>query len=630
MKVMHEDLALDRVFIRRFTREAQTLAKLSHPNIVRFYGFEKEGRLAFMLMDYIEGETLKHFIHDADGKSMPYGQIRSITRAVCGALHYAHNQGLVHCDIKPANIMINQNGIVQLADFGIARMSDAATATMVGAGTPAYMAPEQVLGKDAIPQTDIYALGIVLYEMFTGGERPFTGEQAQTTGGTSEKVRWEQVHSPPPSPRQWNPSLSNKIEAVILRCLSKNPNERYGNSLELVNALELALGETQDEVPFILPKHKPSTKVKVPDRKTQNAQKKKTGLIAIGVSLLAIVLIGIGWLIGEGKEDNPVNPPPMNTFESQSTPISTNTVKTGTEIPKNSTDTNIFTATPQPTPSQTEVPPLGVGSTMISERDGMTMLYIPAGEFMMGGSADDAVSECLKYRDKCTRSWFTDEEPIHSVNLDSFWIDQTEVTNAMYAKFLNTEGNQVENGVIWLDGKGEHVLLRKKDEKWNPIGGYKNHPAIYVSWYGAQAYCEWAGRRLPTEQEWEKAASWNADKEIKNMYPWGNNYSCSQLNASEAGSCDSYTRTSPVGYFPNGASFYGAYDMAGNIREWTADWYHIYPGNRANASDTEKKQRIIRGGSWYNFEDLSRSSFRYLDYPSEASQNVGFRCVQTP
>ena len=246
MKVLLEDLAIDRVFVRRFSREANNLAKLQHPNIVRFYEFEKQDRLAFILMEYIEGETLKHLIHDAQGP-LPANQMRVVMRAVCGALHFAHNSGFVHCDIKPANIMIDQNGQVLLADFGIARMSDAATATMVGAGTPAYMAPEQVRGEDPSPQTDIYALGIVLYEMLTGGERPFTGEHAQTTGGTSEKVRWEQLNLQPPSPRKWNPDISPELEAVVLKCLEKEPKKRYNNSLELLNAMELALGDNATE-----------------------------------------------------------------------------------------------------------------------------------------------------------------------------------------------------------------------------------------------------------------------------------------------------------------------------------------------------------------------------------------------
>jgi serine/threonine-protein kinase len=171
MKVLREDLAEDRVFLRRFQREAQNLAKLQHPNIVRFYGLEQEGALAFILMDYIEGLTLRRVIFDAGGP-LPMQRVLAILQPVCSALNYAHRQGIVHCDLKSSNIMLDKSGRVYLTDFGIARMTDMATSTLVGTGTPAYMAPELILGKDPTAQSDIYALGVVLFEMLSGGERP--------------------------------------------------------------------------------------------------------------------------------------------------------------------------------------------------------------------------------------------------------------------------------------------------------------------------------------------------------------------------------------------------------------------------------------------------------------------------
>jgi len=242
MKLLHEDLALDRVFINRFKREGQTLSRLQHPNIVRFYGLEQDQRLAFMLLDYIEGDTLKHAIFDEDGP-LKAGKIRKVLRAVCSALQFAHSEGLVHCDIKPANIMINQHGTVLLSDFGISRLTDAATATMVGAGTPAYMSPEQVKGLDPVPQTDIYALGIVLFEMLTGGQRPFTGDSAGTTGTTSARVRWEQLNLDSPEPSQFNPEVNPGLDQVVIRSLAKKPEERYPTVLDFLNAVEKALGE---------------------------------------------------------------------------------------------------------------------------------------------------------------------------------------------------------------------------------------------------------------------------------------------------------------------------------------------------------------------------------------------------
>jgi len=237
MKILHADLAEDKVFLRRFRREAQTLAKLQHPNIVRFYGLEQDDDLVYILMDYVEGTTLRKEIFQSKG---PFSnkRILEIMRPVCAALSYAHSSGFVHCDVKPANIMISKNGAIYVSDFGIARMSEAATMTMVGAGTPAYMAPEQARGENPIPQSDIYSLGVILYELFTGGERPFIGENARITGSTGEKIRWEQVNLQAPNPGKFNPNLHPSLSNLVIKCLNKNPQSRYENPLDLVDGIE--------------------------------------------------------------------------------------------------------------------------------------------------------------------------------------------------------------------------------------------------------------------------------------------------------------------------------------------------------------------------------------------------------
>ena len=236
MKVLREDLAEDRVFLRRFQREAQNLAKLQHPNIVRFYGLEQEDRLAFILMEYIEGSTLRGKIFDAHGP-LTDREVLEIMEPVCSALSYAHQQGIVHCDLKSANIMIDKAGKVYLTDFGIARMTDMATSTMVGVGTPAYMAPELIRGGDPSPQTDIYALGILLYEMVSGGERPFTGERATITGTTAEKVRWEQVNLDFSGELLPGKISIHKMD-VVERCLQKDPGRRFSDMGELLGNLK--------------------------------------------------------------------------------------------------------------------------------------------------------------------------------------------------------------------------------------------------------------------------------------------------------------------------------------------------------------------------------------------------------
>jgi eukaryotic-like serine/threonine-protein kinase len=161
IKLLHADLAQDPNFLRRFRKEAENLARLQHPNIVRFYGMEQDGLLAFILMDFVDGATLQASIALQAGTSFPPQQVLSLMQPVCSALHYAHNEGIVHCDVKPANIMIHRTGMVMLADFGISRQLDAASATMTGWGTAYYMAPEQAQGLEPCPGTDIYALGVV-------------------------------------------------------------------------------------------------------------------------------------------------------------------------------------------------------------------------------------------------------------------------------------------------------------------------------------------------------------------------------------------------------------------------------------------------------------------------------------
>lgn len=172
----------------------------------------------------------------------------AVMRPVCSALNYAHHSGVIHCDVKPANIMIDKSGRVLLADFGIARSLEGTTTTLAGAGTPAYMAPEQVAGKDPTPQMDIYALGVILYEMLTGGDRPFTGDRATKTGTTSEKIRWEKTHLDPASILDSVPGLSIEMRTVIQKCLAKTPKSRYGSVPEFLEALETALGTNGVEI----------------------------------------------------------------------------------------------------------------------------------------------------------------------------------------------------------------------------------------------------------------------------------------------------------------------------------------------------------------------------------------------
>ena len=262
-----------------------------------------------------------------------------------------------------------------------------------------------------------------------------------------------------------------------------------------------------------------------------------------------------------------------------------------------------------------------LGDTWTRPADEMVMVYVPKGEFEMGSRTGDS-----------------DEQPVHTVVLDGFWIDRTEVTNAQYAHFLSEEGNQTEGGVTWLDLLDEDSLIARSGAEFEPKAGHGGHPVIEVSWYGAQAYCERAGARLPTEAEWEYAARGSDGYD----YPWGNQFDCSRGNFDDetiqddyvvlpgGEGCDGYERTAAVGSYPGGASWCGALDLAGNVWEWVADRYGDYPsGRQVNPSGPSTGEtRVVRGGSWVDDPISVRGANRNRYARDAAYYFNGFRCAK--
>ena len=240
-------------------------------------------------------------------------------------------------------------------------------------------------------------------------------------------------------------------------------------------------------------------------------------------------------------------------------------------------------------------PTQGIGSTWTRPADGMTMVYVPEGNFSMGGTLTD------------------DEKPVHTVYLDAYWIDRTEVTNAMYA--------QCEQA-----GACTPPIVSSSHTRDSYYGNpqYANYPVVRVDWGQAQAYCEWAGARLPTEAEWEKAAS----KGDGYLYPWGNSLPSDFLLNSNFKVND----TTAVGSYPPGASPYGALDMAGNVEEWVADWYSATYYASSPSSNPQGPAtgiyRVVRGGAWDSEDIIVRSSFREFGNPKVAIDQQGFRCAR--
>jgi formylglycine-generating enzyme required for sulfatase activity len=272
-----------------------------------------------------------------------------------------------------------------------------------------------------------------------------------------------------------------------------------------------------------------------------------------------------------------------------------------------------YTNTPPPKPTNTPPSNPTIDSIWVQSIDGMMMVYIPAGEFFMG-STDADITQAMQ---RCSGSTcnFNDEQPQHTVYLDAFWMDQTEVTNKMYALCV-TAGK--------CNPPITSASYTHQDYYGNPRFDY--YPVIFVSWNDASAYCAWAGRHLPTEAEWEKAARGTDGR----TYPWGNtlpNLSLLNFNYNSI-----VGDTTAVGNYPNGVSPYGAYDMAGNVSEWVNDWYSAtYYASSPDSNPTGPSSgdgRVLRGGSWSYLASSVRSALRNWISPTGSSDFIGFRCAR--
>ena len=205
------------------------MARLDHPNVVRFYSTEQDGQLSFIVMDYVPGSTLQRRIAQAGGP-LPLPEVTALLHQIGSALHYAHSLGFIHRDIKPGNIMLREDGTALLSDFGAARVAENATLASLTIGTPAYMSPEQILGKELEAPSDIYSFGLVLYEMLTG-RRPFSGDEAGLTGtGTISRLREAHLRLEPPNPTAPEPpDPAGAFRRVVLKSLAKDVDDRWPN-----------------------------------------------------------------------------------------------------------------------------------------------------------------------------------------------------------------------------------------------------------------------------------------------------------------------------------------------------------------------------------------------------------------
>ena len=313
LKVLHPDLTGDPTFIARFQREARVIEELDHPNIVPVHDFSEHDGYPYLVMKFIEGETLKARLERG---SLTSSEINKIVDAVGSALTYAHQQGILHRDIKPSNVLMAKDGHIFLADFGLARIAQATTSTLTNdaiLGTPQYISPEQAMGKsDLDERTDIYSFGVMLYEM-TVGRVPFSAD-------TPFSIIYDHIYSPLPLPRTLNPSVPESVERVLLKALAKEQGDRYKTVSEMVAAFK-SVSETASPDTASVPRESPvqvgqSSVQKTVTNKTVVTSKARhqTWIFVAGgiVAALCCMSVGIFSLPGILKQFN--NPTPTPTL----------------------------------------------------------------------------------------------------------------------------------------------------------------------------------------------------------------------------------------------------------------------------------------------------------------------------
>ena len=585
VKVLHKELVGDFQAIERFRREARAAARLKHANAVAIYDSAVTGNgMVYMAMELVEGRSLAELIREQG--FLPPKYAANIFAKVCSALDEAHQQNIVHRDLKPDNILVNtvtSEPDVKVLDFGIAKIRDipaeSGTLTQKGMllGTPKYMSPEQCMGEEIDGRADIYSLGVILYEMLTG-VLPFDSS-------TPTAVIVQHVTQPPPPLREINSYIPANVETVVMHALQKRKEDRPQTAgalaqelLSAVNSFRPArsgvtgmgnlafdtrmdsISSTHANLAAVRNDTPQGAQAELPPVTWHDVpapEKRKTHRAA----LLALAgLAGVLFLLTA-----------FWLIRSYRVASSEATNQGGSDTGGTRVQAN---GTASPLPATPPLPPAG-------------MTYVSGGDFLMG-----------------RQNGVADEGPPHQVTVKPFFIDILEVTCQDYKKFLEATGHRPPQG--WTGTSYP--------------AGWARRPVIHVDWNDANAYAKWAGKRLPSEVEWEFAAR-GADGRL---YPWGNKWKPQAANAHTT----SHHHPDNVGTHKAGPSPFGAYDMVGNVWEWTTSDLAAYEGGSLSVTPAGET-KVIRGGSCHANDQEATTTFRKGLPPTGGDyHNVGIRCVK--
>ncbi len=601
-----------------------------------------------VLMPWVEGSTWQTVLLSRNDPSWPPtgpAQALSIAHALARVLLSMEERGIAHCDLSASNLILSPDlsqATAALVDVEGIYAPRLPRPELPPAGSPGYAHQTASQGLWSV-KADRFAGAVLLAEILgwssdqvrraAWGESYFQTEEMQRDNEryqtliTNLRATWgdaiagllarawqSNALAACPTLGEWMVALPDKAPplAIEVGARARNPSRAAGLEISpLILQAEQAATEGRLDAALALYRHitrlaPPKLAADLTNRiRTLDRQQRAVpgwswllGRVVAFAFLMGLTGFGLGWWPPAAEPETKPTAAPALAVAPTASPIATAT--------STATPADPPTATPSPTPTATPTPVFALGDTWMRPGDRMEMVYVPAGEFEMGSSDGGS-----------------DELPVHRIFMDSFWIDRTEVTNAQYRRCAKAGVCDEPNECDW--GGSTYEDAERMDQ-----------PAFCVNWYSAQAYCEWTGGRLPTEAEWEYAARGPS----ANIYPWGNEFDGELLDFCDA-TCeyrhrnpafdDDHARAAPVASYPEGASWCGALDMAGNVWEWVADWYGYNYYRESSAQNptgpSSGSSRVLRGGSWFDNERNVRSANRFFYTPLYRYYRVGFRCV---